>query len=181
MGIQNSAFTLDDFHHFGRFLFDGNFLLYSATLNRVFDDLFASVFQTTDAVVRSSDVVKGTFGQGDERSGLDKSLVDQVRAVDGVRRAEGNIQIFNPIVLDKAIGYFRVPGAPVLGFKWDEDEILSQWRLVSEDGGSLSAKETVKVDIKDNTVLVDNSTFESKKLKVGSTRSHHFPGRSKSV
>jgi len=154
----------------------GTFVI-SATLNKTFDDLFASVFKSTDAVVRSGDVIKGTFGETDERAGLDKSILQQVKAVDGVKSAEGEIQVFNPIILDdKGDRLFNsAGGAPVLGFKWGTDDILKVWRLVGEDDKSLTAEQTANIEIADNTVFVDKATFDSKNFKIGTKLSIIFP------
>lgn len=152
-------------------------LVISATISKVFDDLFASVFQTTDAVVRSENVTKGSFGESDQREGVRKSIVEDIKKVEGVDRAQGFIQVFNPIILDENGDrlFSGNGGPPVLGFSFDTDDVLTQWRLVDENGNSLSAKETVKFQIKDDTFLLDKSTADAKKLKVGDKVSIIFP------
>ena len=145
----------------------GTFVI-SATLNQVFDDLFASVFKTTDAVVRSTDVQKGSFGSNDERTNVPQSLVAEIRSVDGVKIAEGNVLLDGLIVLDKdGKRLFSSNGAPTLGMNLGNDPELSQWRLIGPDGNSLSSKETVASKLSDTEIYLDKSSADSKNLKVG--------------
>lgn len=71
--------------------------VFSATLNRTFDNLFADVFKNVDAFVRSSQVIEGDFGQ-DERSRIPVSLVEKVKEVPGVSDAAPDIQAFARII-----------------------------------------------------------------------------------
>ena len=54
--------------------------VFSATLNRTFDNLFQDVFKNIDGYVRSTEVVEGDFGL-QERTRIPLAMVDKVRAV----------------------------------------------------------------------------------------------------
>ena len=71
--------------------------VFSATLNRTFDDLFSDVFKNVDAYVRSAQVIEADFGQ-EERQRIPASLVDTVKSVPGVSDAAPDIQAFARII-----------------------------------------------------------------------------------
>ena len=71
--------------------------VFSATLNRTFDDLFSDVFKNVDAYVRSSQVIEADFGQ-EERQRIPASLVEIVKSVPGVSDAAPDIQAFARII-----------------------------------------------------------------------------------
>src|SRR5260370_30358359 len=83
------------------------------TINRTFTDLFTQVSKGIDVAVRT----KATFssqGGGPQRAPMPASVLDTVRAVDGVRVAEGTGNGYAPF-----IRHDRKPvttgGAPTLG------------------------------------------------------------------
>lgn len=71
--------------------------VFSATLNRTFDNLFSDVFKNVDAYVRSSQVIEADFGQ-EERQRIPVTLVDTVKSVPGVSDAAPDIQAFARII-----------------------------------------------------------------------------------
>ena len=71
--------------------------VFSATLNRTFDNLFQDVFRNIDAYVRSSQVIEGDFG-AEDRQRIPVELVDTVRKVPGVKDAVGDIQAFARVI-----------------------------------------------------------------------------------
>ncbi len=71
--------------------------VFSATLNRTFDNLFQDVFKNIDGYVRSTQVVEGDFGLI-ERQRIPADVVDKVREVPGVSDAVPDIQAFARIV-----------------------------------------------------------------------------------
>ena len=73
-------------------------MIFSDTLTKSFHDLFANVFEKTDAYVRSASVIEGDFG-AQERQRLPDSLTAEVAKVPGVRVADGSV-----------FGYARVIG-----------------------------------------------------------------------
>ena len=71
--------------------------VFSATLNRTFDNLFADVFQNVDGYVRSTQVIEADFGF-EERQRISVDLVDIVENVPGVKDASPDIQAFARII-----------------------------------------------------------------------------------
>jgi putative ABC transport system permease protein len=66
-------------------------LVFTDTLERTFDDLFANVFDETDAYVRSSESLELGFGET-QRGRIPAALVDTVADVEGVGSAQGVVQ-----------------------------------------------------------------------------------------
>ena len=71
--------------------------VFSATINRTFDNLFTDVFKNVDSYVRSSQVIEGEFG-AEERQRIPVGIVDTVRKVPGVADAVGDIQAFARVI-----------------------------------------------------------------------------------
>src|SRR5215207_8468096 len=63
-------------------------LVLTDTLSKTFDDLFADVYEGTDAVVRQEALFEDAVA-GDQRGRVDESLVEVLASVDGVAVAEG--------------------------------------------------------------------------------------------
>ena len=75
-------------------------LMLADSVNRTFDEVFAEVTAGIDVTVRPKTEVEGEFGEGPV-SGVDASLLDQVRRVDGVETAEGGIGDPTIAILDE--------------------------------------------------------------------------------
>ena len=91
--------------------------IFTDTLNKTFDTLFAEVFQEVDGFVRSTDVIETDFG-GEERARISIDYVERITSVPGVADAQGFIQTFARIVGKdgKPIGSEGAPlGAPAGG------------------------------------------------------------------
>ncbi len=71
--------------------------VFTATLNRTFDNLFSDVFKNVNAYVRSTEVVDTDFGF-QERQRVETTLVEVVAKVPGVDAAAANLQAFARIV-----------------------------------------------------------------------------------
>ena len=132
----------------------GTFVL-TDTINHTFDNLFQEVTQGTDVTVRA----RSGFGEGGgvdvSRDTVPESLLGTVRAVPGVRVAEGTVgglaQLVDP--KGKAI---TTTGAPTLGFNWTTEPSLSPLRL--REGSPPQ---------RDGEVVVDVRTAKDHKLRVG--------------
>ncbi len=87
------------------------------TMNRTFEDLFATVGENVDAEVRSKAAFESDFGGIRER--IDAAVIDEVRAVPGVRLADGFLQGFAQLVdaEGEAVGG---AGPPTFGFSWGD-------------------------------------------------------------
>ncbi|MEM7325177.1 MAG: FtsX-like permease family protein [Actinomycetota bacterium] len=131
-------------------------LIFTDSVGKAFDDLFATVFETTDAQVRSSEVIDAGFGI-QVRSRIDESLVDDVLAVDGVAAVDGFVQGTATVIGSdgEAIGN-PGQGPPTLGFSWTEDDELDQF--VVTDGVEPTGP---------GQVVLDDFTAETGEFAVG--------------
>lgn len=72
-------------------------LVFTDTMGRTFDDLFADIYADTDTVVRSASSVEDQMGF-EARGRIPESAIDLVRTVEGIATAEGSVQGFAQIV-----------------------------------------------------------------------------------
>ena len=111
--------------------------MFSDTLKKSFHDLFANVFEDTDAYVRSSSVIEGDFG-AEERQRIPDTVTALVAKVPHVRVAEGNVFGFARVIGkdNKPVGSDG-NGPPTFGSSISPDEAfwkISSGRLPSADG-----------------------------------------------
>lgn len=105
-------------------------LIFSDTLNKTFDRLFADVFRDVDAYVRSSQFVEVGFG-GEQRAQTPISALETVLAVDGVEDATGDIQAFARIIGKDGTPMGSDNGPPTFG-GIATDSLAGLWTI--EDG-----------------------------------------------
>src|SRR5687768_5111226 len=105
-------------------------LVLTDTIGKTFDDLFGDVYAGTDAVVREESVFSDPNSGVDARGRVDESVVEEVRGIDGVAVAEGQIQGYTRLV-DKEGDPIGDPGmgAPTYGGNWSESSDLNPFRL----------------------------------------------------
>ena len=103
-------------------------LVFTDTIKRTFDDLFADIYDDTDTFVRSSTSISMEFG-GDARGRIPESILTTVADVDGVADAQGLVQGFAQVVDTDgdAIGN-PGQGAPTFGMSYVSGA-LSPWQL----------------------------------------------------
>ena len=89
-------------------------LIFSDTLNKTFDRLFADVFRDVDAYVRSSQFVEVGFG-GEQRAQTPITALETVLGVDGVEDATGDIQAFARIIAKDGTPMGSDNGPPTFG------------------------------------------------------------------
>ncbi|HJW35565.1 MAG TPA: ABC transporter permease, partial [Actinomycetes bacterium] len=82
------------------------------TINATFTNLFDEVTQGIDVAVRSEDVFSGQMGE--VRDPIPEEVLNEVKAVDGVKVAEGSVTGFAQFV-DKDGKPVTTGGAPTLG------------------------------------------------------------------
>lgn len=129
-------------------------LMLGATIAKTFDDLFANVYKSTDAVVRGPKTI-GDNGQ-DLRSPIDESLVQRVRSITGVRKAEPYVQGFAQLE-NKDGKPLTTGGAPQFGAVWTgSDSGLNPFTII--DGKPPSGPDDV---------VIDNGAAKKGKLKAG--------------
>src|SRR5215211_6221768 len=71
--------------------------VFTDTIQRTFDNLFADVYENTDAVVRSSSSIDTGFG-GTQRERISEDYVERVGAIDGVSDVVGDVQGYARII-----------------------------------------------------------------------------------
>ncbi len=144
-------------------------LVFSATIQKSFDDLFSSVYRTTDAYVRSSQTELSSDGFTKTPKPIPRSLVSEIKKVDGVRAVEGSVSVQNLIVINQdGKREFSSNGPPTFGFNLPENDKLSPWVLVGSNDQSLTSSDVVNFDLGENKVLVDKATAKIKGYKIGS-------------
>jgi putative ABC transport system permease protein len=122
--------------------------VFTDTFSKSFDEIFVSVDKGTDAVVRSTTVIKSDFG--DTRGRISEDVLPGLKRVDGVAAADGVIR-GNLRILDKHGKAMGDPnaGPPTFGLNWIPDPQLSQWHLV--EGRAPAADDEVVLDRKTAT------------------------------
>jgi putative ABC transport system permease protein len=131
--------------------------IFSDTLSKSFNDLFADVFEDTDAYVRSSVAIKGDFGQ-EERQRIPDSLTADVAEVPGVKTAVSSV-----------LGFARVIGK-------DGKPVGSGGNGPPEFGSSIVPEgETFwkitegKLPVNGDEVALDSSTAKDAGYQIGDT------------
>jgi putative ABC transport system permease protein len=124
----------------------GTFVL-TDTVNRTFDNLFATVYKGTDAQIRAKAAFTGPQNTGTQRGRVDASLVSTVEGVPGVAVAEGQIYGYTRLVGKdgKALGN-PASGAPTLGTNWSTIPRLNSFTLVA--GRAPTAPGEIAIDRK---------------------------------
>lgn len=104
-------------------------LLLSDTLRANFNKLFTQANGSTDVVIRGATKISGNSGSS-QRTGIDATLLPQIRAVAGVADAQPYIEGYGQLVgrNGKAIGG---GGPPTRAANWISDRELNPYRLVS--------------------------------------------------
>ena len=101
-------------------------LVFSDTIRASLDRVFANAYASTDAFVRSANVIEGDFG-AESRDRLPDTLIDEIAAIPGVQEAVGDIQGFARVsnAEGKLIG---IDGPPKFGGVYI-DSVSSPWAL----------------------------------------------------
>jgi putative ABC transport system permease protein len=130
-------------------------LVFTDTLQRTFDDLFAGVYEDTDSYVRSSTSIDLGFGEV-QRGRMPESVLATVQGVDGVADAQGVVSGFAQVVTPDGdpIGD-PANGAPTFAMS-DISGALSPW-VLTEGSRAPGPGE----------VVVDQGTLERGDLSVG--------------
>ena len=118
-------------------------LVLTDTVGKTFDDLVAGIYEDTDAVVRSSEVVEGQFG-GDIRAPISADVLTDVESVPEVAVAEGAVQTLAQIVTPDGESLGGGNGPPTLGLSWGEVDELNPFDVV--EGSAPTADDEVVID-----------------------------------
>src|SRR5262245_28066550 len=139
----------------------GTFVL-TATIQKTFDDLFASIYANTDAVVRAPERVSSASGTG-QRPNVPASLPANVQQAPGVASAEGDVQIAYAQVVGSDGNAVGNPGngPPTLGFGYHPDSSLSVFQVVHGQGPTTFDQVAIDANTadKDNAKIGDQITI----------------------
>ncbi len=125
----------------GTSFLSGTFI-FTDTIQRTFDNLFAEVFKDVDSFVRSSNVIEGDFGQ-EERQRVPVDLAAKIAKVEGVKDAQPFVQ-GEAVVIKKDGTPLRPQGPPTFGGTLNTGT-LSAWRVV--DGRAPAGGKEVALDV----------------------------------
>src|SRR3974377_815009 len=94
-------------------------LVLTDTVTSTFNNLFATVYRGTDAVVRGVSAFSGVQNSGAQRAPVDAAALPALQRVQGVATAEGVVEGYARIIGSdgEALGN-PSSGAPTLGFSW---------------------------------------------------------------
>ncbi|RJK93184.1 ABC transporter permease [Vallicoccus soli] len=96
-------------------------LVFTSTLSRTFTDLFENIAaDVTVTRATSFDQTVVTSSTAGPETGVPEAVLDDVRAVDGVATAVGDVQTDGVFVVDAQGDAVGGTGAPGLGINWDE-------------------------------------------------------------
>jgi putative ABC transport system permease protein len=95
------------------------------TITHVFDGIFAQVYSGIDVNVRHS----SQLGLDAVRPPIPESLLDTVKAVDGVRTAEGSVFVIGVDIINTSGKRVGNPQAPSFGTTWADDPALTPFTL----------------------------------------------------
>ena len=107
----------------------GSFVV-TDTLRRSVDELFETI-TTVDVTVRATTELESGGGGPASRGRIDRSLEDDIEAVEGVAAADGSVVGYAQLVAPDGEPV-TTTGAPLFGFNWPDDPRLSA--AVIEDG-----------------------------------------------
>ncbi|MEO1057352.1 MAG: FtsX-like permease family protein [Actinomycetota bacterium] len=128
----------------------GSFVL-ADSLRDVFTDLFDELSEDVDLQVRSVQ----EFDTDDAREPIDVTLVDDVRAIDGVEIAEPTLTRYAQLINDEGEAVSPA-GGPTLGVSWEGDDSVQ----------GVTIKEGVAPSGADE-VAIDKATADRERISVG--------------
>jgi putative ABC transport system permease protein len=138
------------------------------TITASFDDLFKQVTQGVDVAVRSEETFGG-FDTGEVRDPMPAALLDRIKAVDGVRVAEGSVTGYAQLV-GKDGKAVTTGGAPSLGVSFSKDAQFTAGSTIRS--GRLPTGPT--------ELAIDAKTAEDTGYKVGDQVKVLFQGPARS-
>jgi putative ABC transport system permease protein len=141
-------------------------LILTNTMGVAFDQLFGKISSGTDAVVRTEAPFAESEGVGTNRGLVSESVLDDVRAVDGVAAAEGTTQGYALLTDNDGHAITTNGGAPTNGYSMPTDpELRGDIELLS--GAAPNAP---------NEVAIDATSAEENDIAIGSTIKVLFQG-----
>src|SRR6516165_2941352 len=131
--------------------FTAGTLVLTDTMTAIFNNLSATVYQGTDAVVRAKAVFDGPQNMGEQRPLVDASLVPALSHVPGVAAVEGSVLGYTRLIAKDGTPIGNPSsGAPTLGGNWGTVPALNPFHLVA--GHAPQAPDEVVIDKQSATV-----------------------------
>jgi len=127
----------------------------TATIQQTFDDLFADIYRTTDAVVRAPEVLDSDFGTG-QRPNVPASLTEIVKRAPSVEAVVGQVTGPYAQVVGKNGKAIGGNGPPTFGLGWVTNPTLNQFHLVTGRPPRTS-----------DEIVIDRHTADEGNLQVG--------------
>ena len=118
-------------------------LMLNSSMQRAFDDLFASVSSGMDTVVRG-EAADAQAAAADERPAVPAAVLDEVRGIEGVATAEGRVEGY-ALLTDSHGKPIQPNGAPTLGTNLSEDPAL-RGEVTLRSGRAPQTPDEVAVD-----------------------------------
>jgi putative ABC transport system permease protein len=141
-------------------------LILTNTMGVAFDQLFGKISSGTDAVVRTQAPFAESEGVGTNRGPISASVLDDVRAVDGVAAAEGTTQGYALLTDNDGHAITTNGGAPTNGYSMPTDpELRGDVELLSGEAPNAA-----------NEVAIDATSAEENDIAIGSTIKVLFQG-----
>ena len=158
---------------FGVAMISGTLLL-TDSVDRAFDDLFASANESIDVTVRAKLAVEGDFGEDFTRP-LDEALVDRIGAIDGVDRAIGSVTEDTISIVDEDGDRIGAMGPPHILFSAPPpDPPFEPFSIVDGSHPAGASEAAIDTDTAENegyeigdTIRVAGSAGESEYTLVG--------------
>ncbi len=144
-------------------------LVFSDTIQARFDSLFSDVYSGVGATVRAPEPEFGA-AQTSELATMDQSLVDDVRAIDGVATAEGYLRTFGQVI-DANGDPVGGLGAPTYVYSWIDDSGLNPFRIADGNG---------RAPMQSGELVVDAATAQLASLALGDSVDVQFATGSQS-
>ena len=121
----------------------GSFVL-TASVRAQFDALFTDINQGIDLTIRAEQKLDaGPFGA--TPSPVPATLLDEIRGIDGVQQAEGNLQFFPALPIQSDGEPLAALGGPPLGVNWVDAPGMSP--LTIDEGRVPEADDEIALDI----------------------------------
>lgn len=117
--------------------------IYTDTVSKAFDNLFADINQGVDLAVRARSGFGSNAEAFSERERVPASLLDRIRDIDGVAVADGSVAGYAQIV-DKRGKPIQPMGPPTLGVAWEHSDRLTALHL--RDGRKPRTAHEIAID-----------------------------------
>jgi putative ABC transport system permease protein len=122
-------------------------LVLTDTATTTFDRLFGDIYAGTDVVVQArsafdAGIAEGSGGPTEERNPIPEAVLDDVRAVEGVRAADGDVAGYAQLIDPDTGDTVQNGQAPTLGNSWDPNTTTATMR----EGAAPSAGDQIAID-----------------------------------